>query len=351
MLTNIALRPIRKTGKVIGLPAHLQVEITNKCNLRCLSCHRDLLYPKTTNMSFKKFKKMFDDVRPARINVSGLGEPFLNPDVFKIIQYAKKSHCSVNCATNFTLVGNKIENLLDSGIDQIKISIDAANRETFLRIRKKDMYNILIENIRKLNSIKEERGIDKPGVRFNFALQKINIDELLDTIELAKSLNVNSMYVQYLVYIDREGRKAKLVSDLSPQKIKDILLKADKLTKNYGIMTNIDMWMRDFDLFWNNMQPSEYFVQNNKACYFPWFSSWIDADGTVRPCPIIPWKRNVAHMGNVFNESFSKIWNNEKYQNFRRSLARGERPTEVCKTCIPQSLSTIFQIGTKLIPG
>lgn len=351
ILTNLTFRSVRQSGKVIGLPAHLQVEITNKCNLRCLSCHRDLLYPNTTTMSFENFVKVFNNVRPFKINISGLGEPFLNPDVFKIANYAKKCGSSVNCATNFTVVSNKIEQILDSGIDQLKISIDAASRETFLRIRKKDLYNVLVENIRQLNKMKEKRGVDKPGLRFNFALQKNNIDELLDTIELARSLNVKSMYIQYLVYIDREGRKTRLVGDLTQEKIKKVLLKADKLTKTYTIATNIDMWMREFDLFWNNMQPLEDFVPNKKHCYFPWFSSWIDADGTVRPCPIIPWKRDLAHMGNAFNENFSTIWNNEKYREFRRALSNGERPTEVCKTCIPSSMATIFQIGTKLLPG
>ncbi len=350
ILTNIALRSVRKSGKVVGLPAHLQVEITNKCNLRCLSCHRDLLYPKTTTMSFENFKKVFNDVRPSKINVSGLGEPFLNPDVFKIIRYAKKAGSAVNCATNFTLVRNKIEKILDSGIDQLKISIDAADRETFHKIRRKDLYNVLIENIQNLNSAKEKHGIDKPDIRFNFALQKNNINELFDTIELAKSLNVKSMYIQYLVYIDREERKKSLVGNLTPGKIKKVLLKADKLTKSYKITTNISMWKREFDLFWNNMQPFENFVPNKKHCYFPWFSSWIDADGTVRPCPIIPWQKDVGHMGNAFNEPFKDIWNNIKYQEFRAALARGERPTEPCRTCIPQSLFNIFQIGTKLLP-
>jgi radical SAM protein with 4Fe4S-binding SPASM domain len=350
MLTNIALKSIRKSGKVIGVPAHLQVEITNKCNLRCLSCHRDLLYPDTTSMRFEDFKNVYDDIQPSRINVSGLGEPFLNPDVFKMITYAKQAGSAVNCATNFTLVGNKLEKLIESGIDQVKISIDAANRETFLKIRKKDLYNVLVDNIHKLNDLKRKLRVNKPGIRFNFAMQKNNIDELLDTIELAKQLHVPAIYIQYLVYIDREGRKGKLVGDLTPDKIKSVLEKADQLAKSYGITTNIDMWIRDFKLFWNNMQSKSMFVPNNRYCYFPFFSSWIDADGTVRPCPIIPWKKGVACMGNSFELGFKGIWNNKAYSEFRKAHAKGERPNEVCKTCIPPSLTTIFQIGTKLLP-
>ncbi len=351
MAVNMAFRLLKiKNRKLPGLPAHIQVEITNKCNLRCLSCHRDLLYPETTSMSFENFKKVYDEIHPARINISGLGEPFLNPDIFKIIEHAKKCGSAVNCATNFTLVGNKIDRLIESGIDQIKISIDASKKETFLKIRKKDLYETLIENIAELNRVKKERGVNRPDIRFNYALQKENIDELPDIIELAGSMNVRAIYIQYLIYIDREDRKDSLVGDMTAEKLMNVLHKADKTAQKNGIITNIDMWKRDFNLFWNNMQPSDLRIKNHRPCYFPWFSSWIDADGTVRPCPIIPWKKGTACMGNAFHESFLSIWNNSRYQDFRNSLVNGVRPNEVCEQCIPPSLETIFQIGTKLLP-
>lgn len=340
---------IRKS-KVIGLPIHLQVEITNACNLRCATCHRDLLYPNPTMMKLETFKKLVDEVSPEKINLSGLGEPFLNPDVFKMIRYAKQKGAAVNCATNFTCVRGRIDKVLDSGIDQLKVSIDAANRKTFLRIRGRDEFDTVVESIKELNCKKRERDFRKPVIRFNFALQRENIDELLETIELAHSLEVKAMYIQYLEYIDREDRKKHLVANLTQEKIKSVLKKADKLAKKYLISTNINIWMKDINLFWNKMLPPDEFQPNCKKCYFPWFTSWIDADGTVRPCPIIPWQSGVACMGNVNESLFREIWNNDDYQKLRSSLAKGKRPTDPCRTCIPQSLYNIFQIGTKLLP-
>lgn len=342
---------IRRGRSVRGLPLHLQVEITNACNLRCATCHRDLLYPRPTTMKFKYFKKLYDEVRPQNINVSGLGEPFTNQDIFKIIKYAKENGSAVNCASNFTLVGDKIEQILDSGIDQIKISVDAVDRETYYRIRHGDFYDTLINNIKRLNNLKAETGLQKPILRFNYALQQDNIDHLVDAVRLADKLNIPGIYVQYLEYIDREERKEKLVGNITYAKLKNTLFEADKVATKLGITSNINIWMRDFDLFMNKMGPKDNFKPNHKKCYFPWFSSWIDADGTVRPCPIIPWQKDVAHMGNVFNEPFNDIWNNTKYQELRASLARGERPTEPCQTCIPQSLFNIFHIGTRMLPG
>jgi radical SAM protein with 4Fe4S-binding SPASM domain len=302
-------------------------------------------------MSLAQFQKAYDEIHPSKINVSGLGEPFLNPQIFDIIKYAKSNGSAVNCATNFTAVQNKIDKIIDSGIDQLKISIDAATAATFLKIRKLDLHHTLLNNINKLNKMKEELQSPKPEIRFNFALQRDNIDELVDTVELAHSLGVKAMYIQFLSYVDREDRKSFLVGDMSPAKVKQVLQTADLLTQKYGIATNINMWMQEFDVFINNMQPLSQFQANNRPCYFPWLSTWVDATGDVRPCPVIPWQKGTGVMGNIFQDKFSTIWNNDKYRSLRQALRRGERPTDVCKSCVPVSLSTIFQIGTKLLPS
>lgn len=349
-LVNLTARKLLRSGEIIGLPLHLQVEITNDCNLLCESCHRDLLYPKTTTMKFEEFKKIFDEIRPLKINVSGLGEPFLNPDVFEIISYAKRGGAAVNCASNFTLVGDKIRKIIDSGIDQIKVSIDAATPETFLAIRKFDLFDTLVENIEKVNTAKREMGVEHPSIRFNFALQNGNIDELLDTLKLADRLGVKTMFIQYLAYVDREDRKKKLVGELNAEKLRHVLLQAEALASELGITTNIGMWKTEFEYFWQNMQPGQYFSPDTRPCFFPWFSSWIDANGDVRPCPVIPWKKDVAIMGNTFEESFSTIWSNEAYRAFRNNHSCGKRPVDVCKTCLPVSLTSIFHIATRLLP-
>jgi len=302
-------------------------------------------------MKFENFKKIIDEVLPENINVSGLGEPFLNPEIFEMIEYSKLKGAAVNCASNFTLVGNKIDRIFDSGIDQIKISIDSSEPDTYAKIRGKDLYGTLRENIKRLNQRKRQNEYNKPSLRFNYALQKDNLGQLVDTIKLAYELKVQGVYIQYLEYFGREDRKKDLVGNLSEQNLKRILLEADKVAKAKGIATNINIWLRDFDLLFNKMLPENQFIPNHKKCYFPWFSSWIDADGSVRPCPIIPWQLAEGRMGNVFQEKFSDIWNNERYQDLRMKLAQGERPFVPCKTCIPQSLSNIFQLRTRLLPG
>ena len=141
----------RRGTKVAARPVHVQVEVTNACNLKCESCHRDLLYPHPTHMDLGTFKNAIDEIQPKRVNVSGIGEPWINRDIFNMIEHAKSSGTKVNCATNFTLAERKIEDIVKSGIDQLKISIDGATRETYHQIRKKDLFDTIVANIKEIN--------------------------------------------------------------------------------------------------------------------------------------------------------------------------------------------------------
>ena len=264
-----AFAMLRRGKKVAAPPAHVQVEVTNACNLKCETCHRDLLHPHPTHMQLDVFKKVIDEIRPKRVNVSGIGEPFINKNIFDMIAYARNTDAKINCATNFTLVERKIEEIVESGIGQLKVSIDAARRETYNQIRKKDLHETLIANIKEINEAKKRLKITTPAIRFNYALQSANIDELLETIELARSLDIKSMFIQYLEYTDREDRRERLTGDLTADRLRTTLEAADALSKRYGIDTNLPIWFRYFDLYWNKMQPIEQFKPNKKPCYFP----------------------------------------------------------------------------------
>jgi MoaA/NifB/PqqE/SkfB family radical SAM enzyme len=296
------------------------------------------------------WKGIIDELRPANINVSGIGEPFLHPEIYEIIAYAKSKGSAINCATNFTRIGKNHRQLVECGIDQLKVSIDATNRETFQLIRGEDSWDEIIANIREVNRWKEELNSSTPSIRFNFALQRFNYEQCVELIELANSLDIQGVYYQPLSYVDMEDRKIMLTGDMSKVELLHLLSEAGKRAKKYGITTNLDRWSREFELLWNSMQPLDDFVTNSKSCYMPWVSAWLGADGWVRPCPVMPWTSDEGRMGHLGLQTFAEIWNGEKYRELREALKRGERPTRSCKTCSPQDLYTVASIKSKLLP-
>jgi len=348
--SRMVLSMLRRPATLKHLPLHVQLESTDACNLHCTTCSRDMIVDKAQVLDEELWKKIIDELRPSNINVSGIGEPFLHPRIFDIIRHARERGAAVNCATNFTRVKGRHKQIVESGISQLKVSIDAARADTYRIIRGEDAFASIVEGIREVQDWKRKLGSDTPSIRFNFALQRFNFEQAAKLVDLAAELGVDGIYYQYLSYTDMQDRKTMLTADMTRESLRSVLEEAGRRARDRGVATNLPIWKRDFELLWNAMQPMESYVPNTKPCYFPWMSTWLGADGWVRPCPIMPWTKDEGRMGHLAEQSFSEIWNNEHYRRLREALARGERPTRSCKTCYPQDLYNIFLLKSKLLP-
>ena len=344
------LNMLRRPVVMRDYPIHLQLESTDACNLNCTTCSRDVIVSRASLLKTEYWKGIIDEMLPSNINVSGIGEPFLHPEIYDIIAYAKSKGATVNCATNFTRIFDNHRKVVECGIDQLKISIDATDAETFRQIRGEDSWQQIVDNIREVNRWKKKLASKTPSIRLNFALQKFNYLQCVDLVELARELDVDALYYQHLSYVDMEDRKDFLTSDMSKSVLLDMIRESDRLAKAHGIETNLLFWLDEFELYWNRMQPLDQYVFKPKNCYMPWISTWLGADGWVRPCPIMPWTVDEGRMGHIGTQSFAEIWNNDKYRELREALKRGERPTRSCKTCCPRDFGDIISIKSKLLP-
>jgi len=342
---------LRKPLKVNYRPLHLQVEPTDACNQRCIMCYRDRLIRKPKRMSLEQFKAILDDVRPTKVNISGLGEPLLHRDIYEMVRYAKEKGMGVTFPTNLTLADGHLEEIVDSGIDVLKVSLDATTRETYARIRGTDHFERVVDAIRGINEWKERKGSATPHIRINYALQSLNVDELEDMVRMAAELKAEALYVQYLDYVDVEDLKEDPVGDLTPDLLRHTLRRAQDVAERLGVETNIPIWLRDLNLYVNKMTTMGRFKFNGRRCYFPWISTFIEVNGDVKVCPIFTRKRDEGKMGNIFDQPFESIWNGEGYVSIRRALRAGERPFAPCRQCIPQTLRNIFTIFFKMLPG
>jgi len=115
-------------------PLHLDIAITNVCNLECTFCARTVRveegkWRKSEHMSLDLFKKIIDEaveLGTYSINLNLLNEPLIHPKLIEMVRYAKEkgiidvffhSHGGL-------LTGDKAEKLLESGLDRLLISID-----------------------------------------------------------------------------------------------------------------------------------------------------------------------------------------------------------------------------------
>src|SRR5260221_6820507 len=132
-------------------PVCLYLETTNRCNLLCTTCPRtfEALEP-PADMSWDLFTRIVDQFpRIARVVLHGVGEPMMVPALPRMIRYLEDRGTYVLFNTNGTLLTRrKGQELIDSGLDELRVSIDAADPKAFTQVRGRDMFARIVRNVR-----------------------------------------------------------------------------------------------------------------------------------------------------------------------------------------------------------
>ncbi|MBI3014934.1 MAG: radical SAM protein [Candidatus Tectomicrobia bacterium] len=333
-----AIDPERREAVAAYDPTCLYLEVSNECNLTCKTC--PLTYGKAEEPAALGFEQVqqivsqFPDVK--RVTLHGVGEPLLNRDLPKIIRWLKEQGIHVLFNSNGTLMNRRWqEALIASGLDEIRLSLDAATPETFARVRGKPLFEVIVKNIRGLMALKIERGSPLPLVSLWLTGLRETIKELPDFIRLAHSLGVDRVHLQRLVYWEEEnhGRLAtagqSLFGSLRDEE-EEIIASGQELARELGISFEASgatspaasLARRDREQPW-------------KDCMRPWTLMYISARGSCFPCCIAPFSTKdlgSLSLGNAFAEDLATIWNGKRYQEFRQRLLSPD-PPECCVGC------------------
>jgi len=309
---------LKKPIVINNKPVVAQIEPTSLCNLKCKMCIREKIGTPIGTMKFEDFKIILDKLDSLfKIHLSGQGEPFLNKDLFKMINYANKKGIIVNLNTNATLFTEEvIEKICHVEIGEIAISTESTDEKEYEKIRKGAKFDAVIEGIKRLNiALKKNRK--KTIVSLAITLLKENVNELPKFINFASELGIKKIISQTIQgkenYLNNYDKKARgnLVSKSSDQ-LKENLTKARKIAKERRIEFIFD-------------------EEKSPGCIWPWRSIYISWNGNITSCcKILDYNKD--GMGNILKEDFWKIWNGKKYQEFRRLLRERKAPLP-CKGC------------------
>lgn len=330
---------VRKPLKVPSSPIHLQIEPTDRCNMNCSFCAHSEVIQHPRSMSLEEFRGIIDRIQPRKVTLSGYGEPLLNREFPQMVAYAKSQRASVNTTSNLTVIRSeeKATELIGSGLDLINVSIDAASPETYRIVRGEDFFDRILAGVRLLQSTRAKLNSPRPHIRISFVINKANLHEVPDFVRLASDLGVEVAFFQILQLTAIENRKERLISGVSYERFKQTLEQAEVVAQQLGVRTNLARLVADLPDYWRKYDARE---MAKKRCILPWFSAYITADGSVRPCcafaPVI-----MDMGGSLFEKDLDEIWNSDKYQQFRQAHRAGKRPTTVCRNCVPENLLDI----------
>jgi MoaA/NifB/PqqE/SkfB family radical SAM enzyme len=317
-------------------PVCLYLETTNRCNLLCTTCPRtfeDLEPP--ADMSWELFTSIVDQFpRLARVVLHGVGEPMMVRALPRMIRHLKDRGVYVLFNTNGTLLTQRAgRELIDAGLDELRISLDAATPKSFALVRGRDMFARILGNVRAFTALQSELKCTLPRVSLWLTGLKETIAELPAFVRLARDIGVFEVYLQRLVYFPEGQGLARPESALFEQvnsSEEANIREAETLAKNLGIAFNAS----------GATEPGTSLRQQSdrqpwSLCRRPWTLMYFTAHGKALPCCIAPFSMRgygSFTLGDATQQSLREIWNGPRYQEFRRALL-SERPPGACERC------------------
>jgi radical SAM protein with 4Fe4S-binding SPASM domain len=193
---------------ISSFPDHVDIEISSACNMKCPMCYTitDEFKERVGRlfMPLELFKKIIDECAEYNvfsIRISLRGEPFIHPDVIKMIAYAhQKGIKEISSLTNgLALTPELFKEAMEAGLTWLTISVDGIG-ETYESIRIPAKFNDIVGKIKKYKEIKNEKKSIQPVIKVQsiWPAIKDNAQKYYDTFSpFADSIATNPL-IDYL---------------------------------------------------------------------------------------------------------------------------------------------------------
>lgn len=297
-LCSVATKALMGKERVNGYPITLQIEVNNICQLKCPGCPTglDVNPDPKGQISYENFKGIIDQLGDYIywLELFGFGEPLLNKDIFRIIDYAHKRNIGTVISTNFNqLQEEDIKQLITAGLDRLVISLDGITQETYQKYRQGGNIEKVLHNLELLLDKKDELGSPYPIIEVHFITMEHNRHEIPKATAYMQKLGLNRFYF--------------LLKEEGPCYIPSIKVKDEQ-------------------------ERIKQLRHHLKKCHKLWTHLFVGWEGNVRPCCL-----TFQNAGNIFEQSFKEVWNNEIYTASRRIFLPGgdnlSKTNSPCLTC------------------
>jgi radical SAM protein with 4Fe4S-binding SPASM domain len=313
--------------------------------------HVKNLYTNTC-IDFDLVKKLVDEIKiyekkPTFFLIGG--EPLLHNDFIRIIKYIKAQipDSFIDTNTNGTLLNKCSDELIDSGIDAVYISLDGSNSEINNAIRGSNNFEKVTKNI--INLVQKRNQNNSPmQIAINYTISKYNYSDLIEMILFSEKLKIDELILNLPVYFNEEdGHQA--------EKVFNSCLNSNFISWKGFLISSLMENIKEKELYYSFQKVINYpksamrilltptnYTADDMSKYFTieWiklnsklkcnklnFRTTILPDGNITPCTIFP----DLIVGNIYKNKLSEIWTNDKYSRIRNKI--NENITDVCFRC------------------
>ncbi|NPE27411.1 radical SAM protein [Methanococcoides sp. SA1] len=279
-------------------PLHLDIEVSSACNLKCKFCDATInkIGTKSGFMDFETFSKIIDEgvncgLYAIKLNSGARGEPLLNKQIVKMVEYAKKKGIiDVYLNTNAVLLTKELSSqLINSGLDRISISFEGIDPKVYEKYRVGAKFDKVKQNIIDLVQMKKTKDSSIPKVR----IQTVGVPEILKDID--EYTNYWENIVDEIALIDSKNYK-----DLNKELVYD--------------------W----------------------ACPYIWQRMMVTWNGIISVCGFD--YSNDHKLGNVKTDSIQSAWKSDEMERIRKLHKEGMgHKITICNGC-PYRTTEILKI-------
>ena len=278
---------------------YFQWHFLNTCNLRCKHCYQENY--KFTDMDLGNLLKIANEIITAlkkwdmfgRISLTG-GEPFTSKHLYDLLDFFEINNriVSIDILTNGTLItDDDIEKLKSyKKLHQIQISLDGGTPEIHDSVRGTGAFEKAISGIRKLKSADME-------VALMYTLQKLNIDDYNNYIDVAIKENVDAITVERVTPCGQSAMEDIIPAEKIKEIYNNITIRANEMSSKPVIRRGRPLWI---NTLCNNTRND---CNIGGFCPVGFTALAILHDGTVLPC-----RRMEIPIGNILTDGLFKIW-------------------------------------------
>ncbi len=282
-------------------PSRMDLSLTYQCNNRCPQCYLKENTDTKGTLTTQQWRTVIDtlwEVGIPQVVFTG-GECMLRKDLVELVEYSKQFTTGI--ITNGTMISLELaRSLCAAHLDWIQITLEAASETIHDEIQgRKGAWKETITGIK--NAV--AAGL---SVSINATLSRKNAQQLTPLIDLAKTLNVQYVSTNAIINAGR-GITEKEAAGLKEPELRKILETACTYAATRNISFN---WF--LPTCYKNLDPvSLGFGQ--RCCSACSVNMMVEPNGDVIPCQ--SWTQQ--KLGNILNDPWEKIWDNQVAKDIR----------------------------------
>jgi len=301
-------------------PWMVQLEVTNRCNLKCRFCSRYFGQMKLGDMSPALLNAAAElSAKAQEVALFGYGEPLISRAFYQLLPRLRSAR--VGFFTNgLLLTGELLERVVHLSrrpLSYIAFSVDGATPETYETIRIGSNFSRVWHNLETAIRLREQRKWHHLALRLEFVAMRRNAGELARLVRMADEAGVDELKVSHLVVWHESLRDESLFyhQNLCRRSFEEALEEAA------GRRIKVSM-------------PKVFGTSGAQAgsllppCRYPWHYAMISFEGLVQACCFAP----SLVMGDLTKQTFDAIWGNKLYRALRHSLNTPNCP-QACRRC------------------